>query len=105
MKTTPSFSLVRFVLVAGVVFAVLVLSPAAHANDYYKLNNTTALNNAASWSGASAGSATNTVPGSNDRTIWDSTASSSATPVSLGGNLSWKGIQILNPTTPQTISA
>ena len=61
-----------------------------------KANNTTALNQTASWSGGA-------VPTASQVARWDSTVTAART-AAIGGNLSFKGIQITNATGLQTIS-
>ena len=83
-------------LVIGLVVALLAISQSARA-DYYKVNNTTALNNSGSWSTSTGGVGTPAgPPGSGDIAIWDSTVSG-ANNCALGGGMTWNGIQILNP--------
>src|ERR1035437_4323725 len=74
--------------VIGLVIALFAISPSARA-DQTKANNTTPLNAGGSW-------VSGTVPGSGDIAIWDSTVLGANNPT-LGGGMTWKGIQILNP--------
>ena len=81
-----------------VCLAVLVqFFASAQAATIAKANNTTALNSAGSWTGG-------VVPGTGDIAQWNSTVTA-ARNVVIGGNLSFAGIQITNPTGLQTISA
>jgi autotransporter-associated beta strand protein len=61
-----------------------------------KANNTTALNQTASWSGGA-------VPTASQVARWDSTVTAART-TAIGGNLSFKGIQITDATGLQTIN-
>ena len=83
-------------LVVLAVAGGLVTSP-MRAAVVVKANNTTALNQPASWTNG-------VVPGSVDVAVWDSTVTAART-VSLGADLSWSGIQILNPVGSQTLNA
>src|ERR1039458_5534225 len=82
-----------------VSLAALAVPPLAQATDFVKANNTTALNLAGSWVANSG------VPGIADRMLWNSTATGSATPVALGGNMGILGIAYSTPTAAQTISS
>ncbi len=69
--------------------AVALCAPsAARATLIDKANNTTALNDPASW--------TTTVPGSSDIAQWTSTVTAANTTV-LGASLAWDGIKIVGP--------
>ncbi|MCW1925048.1 autotransporter-associated beta strand repeat-containing protein [Luteolibacter arcticus] len=65
------------------------LAAVSHANDIIKLDNTTALNDGASWTGLA-------VPGSGDVAVWNNTVLAANTTL-LGGDLSWSGIRVANP--------
>jgi len=75
-----------------VAVGLLAAAEAASSAPIYKLNNTAALNTAASWTGG-------TVPGLGDTAVWDSTVTGGQTN-SLGASLAWGGIQIRNPGGP-----
>jgi len=83
-------------LVAVLLLASLTMSTASAAS-ITKADNTTALNDSASWVGGS-------VPASGDVAIWDSTVTSANT-VALGADLDWQGIQVLDPAGSVTITA
>ena len=73
---------------------VLVMLAATHAlADKYKANNTTPLDQPASWTG-------NATPDGTEFGVWDATVDSGNTTVSLGSDLIWGGIKILNPGGP-----
>ncbi len=78
----------RTLIAAGVLASV----SATFAASVYKANNPTALNVAAAW-------ANNAVPGASDVAIWDSNVPGPLTNA-LGANLSWRGLQVLNPGGP-----
>ena len=61
----------------------------AATTDIVKANNSTNLGNTASWTGA-------TVPGINNRAIWNSTVTT-ANATTLNTGLTWAGIRITNP--------
>lgn len=84
---------VRNLIVAGVLASVGATSAAS----FYKANNPTALNVAVAWTN-------NAVPGASDLAIWDSNVTGPLTNA-LGANLSWRGIQILNPGGPIQIDS
>lgn len=81
-------------LLVFVAFACVVVSPIGAAT-IMRGNRNFNLNRKQAWSG-------NIQPGVNDIAAW---ASGSATTSSLGGNLSWLGIQILDPSSTITINA
>lgn len=68
-------------------FAALAL--AAQAAEFTKDDNTTALNDDASWVGTG-------VPGASDVAVWDSTVTG-ANQSALGADTSWGGIKVLSP--------
>jgi len=73
---------------------VLVMLAATNAlADKYKANNTTPLDQPASWTG-------NATPDGTEFGVWDATVDSGNTTVSLGSDLIWGGIKILNPGGP-----
>ncbi|MFC5457620.1 autotransporter-associated beta strand repeat-containing protein [Prosthecobacter fluviatilis] len=74
---------------------LLMILP-AHAADRTKLNNTTNLNNAGSWSGG--------VPDLSNTAVWTNTVTGANTSV-LGGDVSWQGIRIADPGGLVTIGA
>jgi len=74
-----------------------LLGAAALGGTITKKNSTANLNRKQSWTG-------NKVPGSGDIALWNSTVTSANT-TSLGGNLSWLGIQITNPGGTVTINS
>jgi len=82
MKNTSRF------LVILVTFALLCVAGSARA-DVFKADNTTALNDPASWMGG-------VVPTSSDVAVWDSTVTT-ANNAPLGADTNWAGIKILNP--------
>ncbi len=83
---------------AGIVCLVLAATICETlAADRVKENNSTALNDGASWVGGTA-------PGSGDVAVWDNTVSNANTTV-LGGNVSWGGIRIADPGGPVTVDA
>jgi len=75
----------------------IIINWVVTAGNFIKNNNTDNLNLGSSWVGGSAPAATNGVQ-------WDATVTSANT-VSLGANLAWGGITILNPAGVVTISA
>jgi hypothetical protein len=85
----------KLTFVSSLVVALLAISQSARA-DFYKVDNTDLLNSATSWSATSGGAAGAGVPASGDIAIWDSTVLGANNPT-LGGTMTWKGIQILNP--------
>jgi autotransporter-associated beta strand protein len=71
-------------------------SLSARAATITKADNTLDLTNGLSWAGG-------VTPGASDLALWDGTVTSANT-VSLGGDVSWLGIRILNPGGLVTIS-
>ncbi len=88
--------LLRGLVLAAVLPAASLTMPTASAASITKADNTTALNDTASWAGG-------VVPGSGDVAVWDSTVTSANT-VALGADLDWQGIQVLDPAGTVTIS-
>ncbi len=72
----------------GATLVVASWSTAA-ATDYVKDDNTTALNDDASWVGTG-------VPGAGDVAVWDATVTG-ANQAALGADTSWGGIRVLSP--------
>ena len=84
---------------AAILLAAMLASNAAHATTTFtKADNTNALNLGSSWVGGF-------VPGSSQIAQWNSTALAANTSASLGGNLSWEGISIVDPGAAVTISS
>lgn len=83
---------------AYLALAVSLLLPRfGLAADFSKANNTDSLGLGTSWTGGTA-------PTSDDVAVWNSTVTGVNTAV-LGGDLSWQGIRVANPTGAVTISA
>jgi hypothetical protein len=82
-------------LVAVLLLASLTMSTASAAS-ITKADNSTPLNDTASWVGG-------LVPASGDVAVWDSTVTAANT-VALGADLDWQGIQVLDPAGTVTIS-
>jgi autotransporter-associated beta strand protein len=85
----------------SVLLTVLALVALAAPNalaDKYKASNTIPLNQAASWTN-------NAVPTSSEFGVWSSIVTAPNTTNSLGANLTWGGIKILNPGGPVTLAA
>ena len=79
---------VQFVTVSAILLA---WAGSVSAANIYKTNNTDNLNLATSWTNG-------VVPGASDIAIWDSTVSDpNNTTNTLGANVSWAGIKIINP--------
>jgi autotransporter-associated beta strand protein len=79
------------------VAASLALPRVGFTADVIKANNADTLGLGTSWAGGVA-------PTSGDVAVWNSTVTGANT-VALGGELSWQGIRIANPTGAVTISA
>lgn len=79
-------NIIRFLLAAC---AIGWFAGASRADDLIKANNTASLNSAGSWSGA-------VIPSNADNGVWSSTVTGANT-VSLGGDMIWGGIKIINP--------
>ena len=77
---------------ATVAIALFVFTNAVNATTRVKANNTTTLNQTGSWTG-------NVVPTSSDIGQWNNTSGPSGNSVSLGGDMTWQGIQIANNAT------
>jgi hypothetical protein len=73
----------------------LLAPPTAHAATRIKQNNTTALNDAGSW---------DILPGPADIAQWTSTVAADNTTATLGADLSWAGLKIVDPGGPVTIN-
>jgi autotransporter-associated beta strand protein len=86
MKLNPAKSYVSLMLVVGLFLTTLFSS---HAATITKADNTTPLNQGASWVGGAT-------PTSSDIARWDSTVTGANT-VDLGATTNWAGIEILNP--------
>lgn len=86
--------------VFGVPLASVLFSPSALAVDYYKANNTSSLNQNASWvdvNGIALGTTpTNTSASDSDKWIWDNRVLAANTPA-LGNDLRVRTIQIKDP--------
>lgn len=76
---------------------ILLYAGSAAAADFYKADNSDALNLPASWTN-------NAVPGPIDIATWDDTISTGATNA-LGTNMAWGELQVLNPGGPVDIAA
>lgn len=92
----PTHLFSKTCLVLSCTLSVLFISPSARAADRTKLDNTTALNSAGSWSGG--------VPDSANTASWTNTVSGANSSL-LGGNVTWQGIKIINPGGAITIGA
>lgn len=92
----PSHLFSKTCLVFACSLSVLLFSTSARALDRTKLDNTTALNAAGSWSGG--------VPDSANTASWTNTVTGANSSL-LGGNVSWQGIKIINPGGAITIGA
>ena len=78
---------------------LLVLATAvAHAANFVKTNNTTALNVAGSWTN-------NAVPGAADLAIFNSTLDATPKSYAIGGNVTVNGISFRDAQSAQTITA
>jgi autotransporter-associated beta strand protein len=95
MKTTGNIRNVTHLLLT--LITLVALSATEALADKYKANNTVPLNQSASWTN-------NAVPTSTEFGVWDATVTAANT-VSLGANLTWGGIRILNPGGPVTLNA
>ena len=91
MKTTN----IRCSILTVVVLAVLAATNAFA--DKYKANNNTVLMLAASWTN-------NALPGSSEYGVWDATVAAPNTTNSLGADMTWGGIKIINPGGPVTLA-
>lgn len=90
IANTLGFFLALFLLSAG---------SATEAANLYKADNSTALNQAASWTN-------NAVPGITDTAIWDSNVATAVNATNvLGGGLTWTTLTVSNPAAPVQISA
>jgi autotransporter-associated beta strand protein len=78
--------------------SLLAITGIARGADFFKADNSAALNLLASWTN-------NAVPGPTDTAVWGSQVSGANTTNVLGANTTWNGIQILNPGAPVQISA
>ncbi|OYW75756.1 MAG: hypothetical protein B7Z37_11680, partial [Verrucomicrobia bacterium 12-59-8] len=67
---------------------MLLISPSTRAADRTKVNNTTNLNNAGSWTGG--------VPDLSNTAVWTNAVTGANTSL-LGGDVSWQGIRIADP--------
>ena len=92
---TPPLSGVSLATVAISFFCVCA-AVFTYGADRIKLNNTTNLNDAASWTGG--------VPNRDNMAVWTN-AVTGANSSLLGGNVNWQGIRIANPGGPVTILA
>jgi len=77
--------------------SALSLPPAIPPTQIKKANNTTSLNQGASWVGG-------TVPNAGNVAVWDSTVTA-ANSASLGANTTWAGILVTNPAGAVNITA
>nr|MDH4444654.1 autotransporter-associated beta strand repeat-containing protein [Akkermansiaceae bacterium] len=77
--------------------SLALIQSTAHAATIAKANNSDNLNLTTSWTGS-------VVPGTADIAQWDSTVTDANTTL-LGGNLSFAGLKVTNPTGAVTISA
>ena len=91
-----NFNLMCASLRMAVTFAVAVLASHSYCATIVKNNNTLNLNLGASWSNSIA-------PANTDIAQWDSTVAA-ANSVSLGADLEWLGLKIVNPGGPVTLS-
>ena len=87
----------RLLRPCGLLLVAVLLTPAVEAATRTKANNNTNLNVAGSW---------DALPGVNDIARWNSTvtAATAGSPFPLGGDVSWLGIQIVNPGAAVTIT-
>lgn len=74
------------------------MAGAASAANVLKADNADTLNLGTSWVGGAA-------PGMGDTAVWDSTVTALNTTNTLGTNLTWRGMQILNPAAPIYLNA
>lgn len=99
MKILISHLAVRTTAV-GIPLASILLCPSALAVDYYKANNTSSLNQNASWvdvNGVALGTTpTNTSASDSDKWIWDNRVLAANTPA-MGNDLRVRTIQIKDP--------
>jgi uncharacterized repeat protein (TIGR03803 family) len=79
------------------VATLVLLAVSTASADKWKANNTVPLNQPTSWTN-------NAVPTGSEFAVWDSTVTGPLTN-SLGANLTWGGIKILNPGGPVTLAA
>ncbi len=89
----PAMSLAR----AGVVLSIMLSTWLAQGASIYKADVADNLNLATSWTNGVA-------PGTSDIAVWNNIVQVNTTSA-LGANLSWAGIQILDPAGPITVSS
>jgi autotransporter-associated beta strand protein len=82
---------------AAIILAVGLTALQAYGATIVKTNNTVNLSQATSWTN-------NVAPGNADIAQWDSTVTAANT-VSLGADVEWLGLKILNPGGPVTLNA
>src|SRR4051812_42781126 len=86
------------ILRSAVMLAALGSASLVQASLFVKTNNVLALNVAGSWTN-------NAVPGAADIAQWDNTVTAANATNSLGANLSWAGVKILDPGATVTITS
>jgi len=82
----------------SLALAALSVHTLSLAGTVYKADNTTTLNTASSW-------VSSTLPGSGDVATWDSQVSAANTTNSLGANLTWAGLAVVNPGGPVQLNS
>jgi len=92
----PSHLFSKTCLALACTLSVLHIGPYAQAADRTKINNTTNLNNAGSWTGG--------VPDLGNMAVWTNAVTGANSPV-LGGDVIWQGIRIADPGGAITIGA
>ena len=75
------------------LYTVISVTAGTPAGEEYKADNSLPLNQAASWTN-------NAVPTGTEFGVWDATVAAENTTNSLGADLTWGGIRILNPGGP-----
>src|SRR5256885_8558336 len=88
----------KFTLRLAAVLIVLTHASLTQAGVFVKTNNVLALNVAGSWTN-------NAVPGVGDVAQWDNTVTAANATNTLGANLSWAGLKILDPGATITINS
>ena len=86
------FTNLRLTTLAAISTIVLAAAT-ANAGTVYKANNTSNLNVAASWTGGM-------VPTSADTAVLEQHGHGAVNSVSMGGDLAWYGLQLVNPGGP-----
>ena len=96
MKTATRIPNLRWSILTVIALAALATTNALA--DKYKANNIFWLNQASSWTN-------NAVPTSTEFGVWDATVTAPNTTNTLGADMIWGGIKILNPGGPVTLTA